>query len=67
MTRLGLEVQPANHLIVKVGTLGNSLQIIHYHYVVCEVLLCALVPFVIDGAEVPFNSSNTLQTAAEQV
>ena len=36
-------------------------------HTVCEVLLCALVPFVIDSTEAPFHSSYTLHTAAEQL
>jgi hypothetical protein len=54
-----------NDLVVKVGALGNCLQIILH--APREVFLCPHVPFEICCTEVPFKGSHSLYATAEQV
>ena len=55
VSRLALEAKPQNHLIAKVGNLGNSLYVIID--VSNEVLLCMLVPFELSCTEIPFDGN----------
>ena len=62
---LASQAQPSNHLVSKVGALGDSFKIIPN--AVLEVLLGPFCSFVLCGTKVPFCDSRALETDVEQI
>ena len=65
MPWLAYQARSSNHLVSKVGALGDGFKIISN--AVLEVLLGPFCSFVLRGTKVPFCDSSALETAAEQI
>ena len=63
VTWLALQAQWPNHLVTKIGALGDGFKI--NFDTVLEVLLSLLCSFVLRGTKVPYCGSSALETAAE--
>jgi hypothetical protein len=62
---LGFQTQPSNHLVSKVGALGDGFEVIPN--AVLEVLLASLRAFILRSTKIPLRDSSALEAVAEQV